>query len=166
MSDMTPDKAMEIIAKITGPQGLDCFSDEIEKAITGRRSQIDAINGEIHAYKTVLRIISSLKVQWGLIEDAKKEPVAEEPQAPSNKSVQLDTVLKRRLLDHKCTYRAFDTKKWCERPLKTKEEQSSGYCRIHMQELQLIPEDGNTETGLSDTDVSKKKSGRRSRKES
>lgn len=142
--DMTPERAMEIVDKITGPKGLAEVESELRTAIANRRAKITSLQGEIHAFDIVLRMLDALRVRWGI--PSTSVPMGQPGSPPSSQAApppsvktapSTDDEVKERLKKNKCTYKAFKTKKWCQRTLKTKPEKASGYCEIHMRQLGL-----------------------------
>lgn len=137
--DMTPERAMEIVDQIQGPDGIAALEEELQKAADNRMRQITALTGEINAFKTTKRMLQALRNRWGLphamLKPPASTPSSPEASAPPATAPAPDKALKERIAKGLCTFKAFKTKKWCRRKLKTKAEKECGYCRIHMDEL-------------------------------
>lgn len=139
--DITPDAMKEILDKITGPEGIQSLRTEVRNSITNREHLKSKIDGEINAFKNMLRLLDVLVVKWGL----------ENPNQTPQENTHTETVQKisdefskekeKRIKDGKCLYKASPTAgdgKWCQRKLRTKAEKEAGYCKTHMRELGLL----------------------------
>ena len=144
--EMTSEKALDIIQKLQGPEGLGTFSDELDKAIQGKKSQLAMLQGEIAAFTTVKRLLNTLQVRWGLTTPTQEgsrtaTPAPPQEQTENPPSSPFDSEVTKRLKEGKCTYKArrSDGGKWCERTLSSKEEKACGYCEIHMGVVGIKP---------------------------
>lgn len=129
--DLTPEQAAQVAVELRGADALKTLKEEIWQAVRNREAQINLIQGELKAYKTVLRIINAINTQGAAPPTEPSAPLP--PAAPP----ELSPEVKERIAAGKCSFKAKKSAggKWCQRKLKTKIERSCGYCEIHMNAL-------------------------------
>jgi hypothetical protein len=162
MSELTPEKAVEIVEKICGPEGLEALEKEIQNTIEGRKARIQTTQGEINAFLTLQRTIQALRVRWGIPESKSATAEPSVPAVASSLTVPQVTVLptlptniirkmqqhpdevelERRLKNNVCTYKDQKTKKWCRRRSVTETQKKHGFCRIHLRDVAGVEEQG------------------------
>lgn len=159
MSEMTKEKALEIVANIQGPDGLDALHQELQNLIAGKRQQIATIQGEVQGYAVVQRLLKSLKTRWGLCGETPQENEGSLPHADIAFKNEVDSRIKSKL----CTFRKRlpnGTKEWCSGKLISVAQHANGYCKEHMLEL------GLSATGAVKNSACKPASGRKRGKKS
>ena len=139
MDGISPTKAKEILDNITGPNGLIKAVADLSKREKDIRTQISVLTGELNGIIKSRKLLERLAREWGLDEvpatDVDNNVV---PEASGGVD---DPELKRLVSEGKCKYRDKDTKKWCQRILKTKKEKESGYCTTCMNRIGLTSSD-------------------------
>jgi hypothetical protein len=147
MSDMTPEEALKMIEKVRGPDGIAALQTALKTAIEQRKLNIAHIQGEMTGLVTAQRMLTALEAQLGFSGMTTPAPAATKTDTPPVQTPppsEPDPELVRRLKEGICTFRdrrpPHGTGKWCERKLKTKPEQSCGYCKIHMAEAGIATE--------------------------
>ena len=147
--DMTPDRALEIVNRIQGPQGIAAAKKEIEAQIENRKTMMVKLQAQIEAFQAFSRTLGALEKVWGLT-TAPNKPLTElaegvdKVQASNEDAVkQYEDEIKKRTVEGKCAYKApsIEGGEWCDRMLKTRDEKKLGYCMIHAHKLGLVKSD-------------------------
>lgn len=137
MSEASLEELEKRLSTLTGPDGIAAFEADLAKLKTNLKEQISVCNAQIQALGIVERLLGAHKQAWGLTPAAEVKEVlqtsAVEPTAPV-----MSEECRERLSKRLCIFRSRD-KKWCARKLTTKAEQSTGYCRVHMDEMGIEP---------------------------
>lgn len=124
------------LALIQGPDGLSAFEVDVANLETQLQKQITLAQGQLQGLGIVKRLLAAHKKHWGLGPSLPEpEVVPETPASQEPNPVEKERLA--RLAAGNCIHRARGGK-WCERKLKTKAEQASGYCETHMHEIGLL----------------------------
>jgi hypothetical protein len=139
-TELTPDKAMEVVARITGggPEGLVQVFNDLSKRSTDIRTTITQLGGELVAITRFQDMLKRLAVAWGIagLSTADARVISPSgkvitPPAPDT----MDPEVIDRIQKHLCIFKSRETKQFCARVLKTKCELEHNYCTIHIREL-------------------------------
>lgn len=139
MDGISPTKAKEILDNITGPNGLIKAVADLSKREKDIRTQISVLTGELNGMIKSRKLLERLAREWGL--DAVPATDVDNTTHPESTGGDDDPELKRLISEGKCKYRDKDTKKWCQRVLKTKKEKEAGYCTVCMNRIGLTSKD-------------------------
>lgn len=144
MDASTPEEAQKILSQLRGPDGIPAFRAAVAEELEKRKTIIVAVQGEIKAYTTVLRLIDTLA---GLANGQPQGDPTVYPRDASQDPVLYGAVpdeadahvveREERVKDGRCLYKAPSTEggKWCARKLRTKAEKEIGYCKTHAEHL-------------------------------
>lgn len=136
---MTPEKALEIVSNLQGEEGIVALQEELEKHIKNRGLQIASLQGEINAFKTIIRTLSAISKRWGVVESEEVTDKVSEKIEENSQENTFSKEVAERIKENKCSYKAARSNggKWCRRKLKTKKEKEHGYCSVHLKELNI-----------------------------
>jgi len=158
--DMTPERALEIVTRIQGPQGIAAARKEVDTQIENRKTMLIKLQAQIEAFQAFSRTLGALETVWGLKTPA-GQPMPQVVAGPAPQEIGGDDSFKafndekaKRILEGKCAFKSSSTEggKWCERLLNSKDEKRVGYCQIHAHAMNLLSEDV-----VADTEVTVKK---------
>ena len=143
MSTIDPDKALEIVKKLSGPEGVIALMEQLNQREHNIRNQISQLGGALAELGAMKRLILGVASRWGL------EGLPGTAPAPQPSSENLPTatppsddkaLLAKRIAEGFCTFKSIETKRFCDRALRSKKEQACGYCKPHMKVVG-IPDD-------------------------
>jgi hypothetical protein len=153
--DMTPDRALEIVSRIQGPQGIEAAKREIDAQIEQRKMMLVKLQAQIEAFQAFSRTLGALENVWGLKTPAGQPMpavVAGAQQSSGGEEVAkgFQEEKAKRVLEGKCAFKSSSMEggKWCERMLNSKDEKRVGYCEIHAHALELLTDDSQVHSEL------------------
>lgn len=132
------DDAIDIVKKITGKDGLVAVVEGTNKVIDGLLAQRIAIDNKLAAQRMLLQLLIRLAKVWGVDKIVIGEEEVPEPVSPVSDDA-LDPETKDRMVKGLCLNKEQETKQWCKRLLKTKQEKDVGYCKQCQVRLGMIP---------------------------
>lgn len=142
--DMTAEEAIQLVQKLRSADGIPSLRTAFQKTIENKKMQLATIQGEINGLIAAARMLDVLDKHVGLTLDKEAAPdgTASIPVIPTATVPPVPEIVPEivdRMEKKICTYRdrrpPHGTGKWCSRKLKTKEEQTSGFCAIHAKRI-------------------------------
>lgn len=153
-ADLTPEKAMEIAASVTGPEGFHILlstADRSLAALENKQKQLEQqllqAKASAATWEAVKKILQKFADHAG-IAGVMSAPQVETNPETGNKEVltAFDHEVARRRAEGMCVYRDRPSEAakrgedgWCKRKVRTKAEKQNGYCSVHMTRLGLLP---------------------------
>jgi len=140
--------AVEILGKITGPEGLLKLSQELSQEEAKAKQQISVLTGKVQSLRAFQLMLQRFAVSMGIdtvevdsVSKSERDGIKKDVEGEDERSAtasKLDDELAERIEKGLCMHKDPKTKKWCRRKLKTKAEKESSYCKIHMKALGMI----------------------------
>ena len=117
---ITEKEAMDIISKIQGTEGIFAAAEKFKQQIESAKSQKANIEARLVGYNMVVEILNRLAIHWGIKKLDLPVPLKPNDAALSENGVSKETT--DRIAKGQCLYKDKQSKKWCNRRLKTKKE--------------------------------------------
>lgn len=128
-------KAMEIVSKMTGKDGILTVIKSAVKSIDDLKTARLQIDSQISAYGLLIQTLRRLAAAWGL--DGIPEVPYVEPLQKHEPDVDAEVAI--RVSQNLCLYKDRITKQWCSRTLSA-DERKVGYCKTCQVRLNMIKE--------------------------
>ncbi len=138
--EMTPEIAMKLATTLNGPEGIEAFEAKIEQLLENANRKIIEMQGTVHGFAAVLRLLVAFKQQWARAVHVMQAEGTEKRQPEEV----LPPEVRERIAKNQCAFKAAkkDGGKWCARKLATKPDRQTGYCAVHRAELGIdAPDD-------------------------